>query len=236
MSGTNLFVRGSVMARADVPAMSAPRSKPPQSPDERRRRSGRLKMLAVLLVCAAPVVASYFAYFVVRPEGRTNYSDLIVPPLPIPSSGALPLAELTGRPVDAASLQGQWLLVVVAAAACDAQCEKLLVLQRQLRETLGKERDRVDKLWLVTDGEPLRPAVLQAVGTGTPVTTLRTPREAVARWLAPAPGHALEQHLYLVDPLGQWMMRAPADPEPAKLKRDIDRLLRASASWDLPGR
>jgi len=84
--------------------------------------------------------------------------------------------------------------------------------------------------------EPLRPAVLQAVGTGTPVTTLRTPREAVARWLAPAPGHALEQHLYLVDPLGQWMMRAPADPEPAKLKRDIDRLLRASASWDLPGR
>ena len=29
---------------------------------------------------------------------------------------------------------------------------------------------------------------------------------------------------------------APADPEPAKLKRDVDKLLRASAGWDKPGR
>jgi len=32
------------------------------------------------------------------------------------------------------------------------------------------------------------------------------------------------------------MMRSPADPEPARLKRDVEKLLRASASWDLPGR
>ena len=55
-------------------------------------------------------------------------------------------------------------------------------------------------------------------------------------WLEPAPGHALEDHLYIVDPLGDWMMRVPADPDPARLKRDIDKLLRASAGWDQPGR
>ena len=49
-------------------------------------------------------------------------------------------------------------------------------------------------------------------------------------------GHALEDHLYLVDPMGEWMMRMPADPDPARLRRDLDRLLRASASWDSPGR
>jgi len=49
-------------------------------------------------------------------------------------------------------------------------------------------------------------------------------------------GRALEDHLYLVDPMGEWMMRMPADPDPAKVKRDLDRLLRASASWDQPGR
>ena len=43
-------------------------------------------------------------------------------------------------------------------------------------------------------------------------------------------------HMYVVDPMGQWMMRVPANPDPSKLKRDIDRLLRASSSWDLPGR
>jgi hypothetical protein len=68
------------------------------------------------------------------------------------------------------------------------------------------------------------------------VTILRTPRAALAQWLAPGAGHALEQHMYVVDPMGQWMMRVPVDPDPAKLKRDIDRLLRASVSWDLPGR
>ena len=51
----------------------------------------------------------------------------------------------------------------------------------------------------------------------------------------PAAGQALEDHLYLVDPMGEWMMRVPADPEPAKVKRDLDRLLRASASWDRAG-
>jgi hypothetical protein len=31
-------------------------------------------------------------------------------------------------------------------------------------------------------------------------------------------------------------MRAPVSPDPAKLKRDLERLLRASSSWDRAGR
>jgi hypothetical protein len=42
--------------------------------DEQRTARGRWRMLAVLLVCAAPVVASYFTYYVIRPEGRRNPS------------------------------------------------------------------------------------------------------------------------------------------------------------------
>jgi hypothetical protein len=61
-------------------------------------------------------------------------------------------------------------------------------------------------------------------------------RAALAAWLAPEAGHALEEHLYVVDPMGEWMMRIPAQPEPATVKRDLERLLRASASWDTPGR
>jgi hypothetical protein len=195
-----------------------------------RTRVGRWKMLAVLAVCAAPVVASYVTYFVIKPQGRTNYSELIVPPVEVPAG--LPIATLEGAAVQPASLRGQWLLVSVGAAACDARCEKNLVLVRQLRETLGREKDRVDKLWLVTDGaRPLEP-LLAATG----VTALQVPRDALARWLAPAAGEALEDHVYLVDPMGMWMMRVPVDPDPSKLKRDVVRLLRASASWDRAGR
>jgi hypothetical protein len=202
--------------------------------EQRRTRSGRLKMLLVLLVCASPVVASYFTYFVIRPQGRTNYSDLIVPTRSLP---ALVLTAPGGQPVPASSLRGQWLLVVVGPASCDAACEQRLFMQRQLREMLGRERDRLDKLWLVTDQQPLASAVSASVLAGpAPVTLLRADAAAVAAWLQPAPGHALEEHLYLVDPMGEWMMRLPAGADPAKAKKDLDKVLRASSSWDQPGR
>jgi hypothetical protein len=207
----------------------------------RRTARGRWLMIAVLLVCAAPVVASYFAYFVVRPEARTNYSELIVPTRPLPAS--LPLSDLAGARVAPASLRGQWLVVVVAAGACDARCERQLWLQRQLHEALGAEKGRVDKVWLVDDGAPPRPETLQAIAASgharsafAPATVLRAARADLAGWLAPAEGHALEDHLYIVDPSGEWMMRVPADADPARLKRDLDKLLVASANWDRAGR
>ena len=55
-------------------------------------------------------------------------------------------------------------------------------------------------------------------------------------WLQPAQGQRLSDHLYVVDPLGNWMLRFPADIDPKRAKRDLDRLLRASSFWDQPGR
>lgn len=206
---------------------------PPTLQPQRRTLDGRLKMLLVLLVCAAPVLASYFTYYVIRPEGRTNYSELIQPQRPLPD---LPLTRLDGRPVEAASLRGQWLLVVVGDGACDSTCERHLYLQRQLRETLGREKERVDKVWFIPDGRSPRAEVLAAISVGTPATVLKVPREALAGWLSASPGRELAQQMYIVDPMGNWMMRVPPDADPAKLKRDLEKLLRSSASWDQPGR
>jgi hypothetical protein len=36
--------------------------------------------------------------------------------------------------------------------------------------------------------------------------------------------------------MGQWMMREPAQAEPSRMKRDLEKLLRASSSWDREGR
>lgn len=201
--------------------------------DAARSRSGRLKMLGLLLACAAPVIASYFTYYVIRPQSTTNYGELIDAQVGLPDAHALPLADLQGSPVDPATLKDQWLLVVVGGGACDARCEHLLWLQRQLREALGRDRERVDRVWLVSDEAPVRPALLPAMKGAT---VLRAPRASIEAWLKPGAGHALEDHFYLVDPLGRWMMRMPAEPDAKKVKRDLDRLLRASASWDTEGR
>ena len=93
--------------------VAAPALADPDAVERGRTRRGRMRMLLVLLVCAAPVIASYFTYFVIRPEGRTNYGELILPTRGLP---ALALRTLDGAEVPAAALRGQWLLVVVAGA------------------------------------------------------------------------------------------------------------------------
>ena len=209
---------------------------PEPGPQDLRRRtlSGRLKMLLVLLACAAPVVASYFTYYVIRPEGRSNYGTLMQPTRTMPPG--LSLRSLEGQAVDPKSLRNQWLLVVVGGGACDAACVQRLYMQKQLRQMLGKERERLDKLWLITDDAALAPELRASLGGLEPVQALRVPLAEISAWLQPATGQPLEGHLYVVDPMGEWMMRFPAQPEPAKVKRDLERLLRASSFWDAAGR
>ena len=213
--------------------------KPPQPQDIEaavaggRTRSGRWKMLAVLLVCLAPVVASYLAFYVVRPEGRRNFGELINPQRALPDVVG---TTLDGKPVNLRALKDQWLLVSVAHGGCEGQCATHLYLQRQLREALGKEKDRLDWVWLVSDAAPVDLALLPALKEAT---VIRVAAADLAAWLQPQEGRALQDHLYLVDPLGKWMMRFPAriDAQAAvNVRRDLDRLLRASVHWDKAGR
>lgn len=193
-------------------------------------RRGRWTMLGLLLVCAAPVIASYFTYYVVRPEGKRNYGELIDPQRPIP---ALMVTDASGAQHPLTHWKDQWLLISVADGACDASCEQRLYWQRQLRETLGKEKDRLDWVWLRT-GTTEPSAALKAATERA--TVLAVDAAALSQWLTPAPGQRLEDHLYLVDPVGNWMMRFPAQPDLKQVKRDLDRLLRASSFWDKAGR
>ena len=200
---------------------------------QERRALGRWKMLLVLLVCAAPVIASYFTYYVIRPEGRRNFGELITPPLSLPDAT---VPALDGSMVNLRSLKGQWLLVAVGAGACDALCEQQLYVQRQLREVLGKDKDRLDRVWLISDDAPVRQELRVALQGAT---VLRVPPALLQTLLQPAQGHQLTEHLYVIDPMGNWMMRFPARLDlsnASKAKRDLERLLRASSSWDNAGR
>lgn len=199
----------------------------------RRTLSGRWKMLLVLVVCAAPVLASYFTYYVVRPDARRNFGELIDPQQSLPDLAA---TNLAGETVNLQSLKGQWLLLSVAGGACDDACGHHLYLQRQLRESLGKDKDRLDRVWLIPDDATVPEKLLVALAGAT---VLRVPEAALSQWLRPVDGHQLAEHLYVVDPIGNWMMRFPAKLDAsgaAKAKRDLERLMRASAFWDKAGR
>lgn len=232
MSGSNSSAPAAVPAPPPDPAALTVHDGPaPVLTSEGDRRRGRLTALLVLLACAAPIVASYFMYYVVRPAARTNYAELIQPSVALPAG--LVLHDLQGRPVPASDLKGQWLLTVVAGGACDATCETLLYAQHQLRQMTGREADRIDRVWLVNDDAPVRESIARAM-QGDGGWVLRMPPGQL--WLRPQPGHGVGEHLYVIDPHGQWMMRTPVPLEPSRFKKDLDRLLRASAFWDRPGR
>jgi hypothetical protein len=193
----------------------------------RETASGRRQLLILGLLFLLPVVAAYVAYFFFPPSGRTNYGELIeqrdVGDFPL-----APLATAAGSVPEGASmasLRGRWVFVVAAPAACDDRCRRDLYNIRQVRLTTGDERDRIERLWIVTD-ERDPPADLLAAHEGLRLARA-DPRMFAATFPAGETGDAAA-HIYLVDPLGHLMMRFPADPDPSRMKKDISRLLKVS--------
>jgi len=193
----------------------------PAAPEVRKRTHWTLFL--VLAVCAAPMVLSYLTYYVIKPEGRTNYGALIDPrAYPIPDLGT---AALDGKPAALQDYAGKWILLQADSADCQKACKDKLYWQRQVRLTQGKDMERIERVWLVTDDAPLE-TVLMKEYDGTHI--LRVDPKKLSAWLPADQDTSVADHIYVIDPLGNLMMRFPKDPDPNKIKRDITKLLKAS--------
>lgn len=180
-------------------------------------------MLGLLAICAAPLIASYLTYYVIKPQSRTNYGTLIDPrAYPIPR---LETSTLDGKPVTLEAYKGKWIMLHVDNAACADECRKKMHDMRQLRLAQGKDMDRVERVWLITDKQPLE-TVLMREYDGTRM--LRSNPQLVKNWLPVDATTAVNNHIYMIDPLGNLMMRFPKDADPNKIKKDVSRLLKAS--------
>ncbi|HJV87951.1 MAG TPA: cytochrome C oxidase subunit I [Noviherbaspirillum sp.] len=191
--------------------------------ENKQRHRGGWKLLAILAVCIAPVVGSYLAYYVIKPQGRTNYGELIDPrDYPVP---ALDAVMLDGRPVSLDAYRGKWIMLQVSDAECNASCQKKLYDMRQLRLAQGKDMDRIERVWLITDDKPLETMLMREYD-GTHL--LRVKPAALKSWLPAEAGTTSADHIYMIDPLGNLMMRFPKDADPNKIKKDLAKLLKAS--------
>lgn len=181
-------------------------------------RGPRLTLLAVMAAFALPIVASTLAYLFLRPEATANYGELLRPPAPITTA---PFLRVAGGEFTFAELRGKWVLVASDSGACPPSCAAKLTLMRQVRLMLGRNAPRVERVFVADDTRPLDPRSL-APYEGTVAVT---PPPGTVRPLAPVNDRA---HYYLVDPLGNVMMRFPTDAEPRRMLRDLERLLKAS--------
>ena len=195
-------------------------------------KRSRWMLWLVLLVCAAPMIASYFTFYVLKPEKRNNYGGFIdARTHPVPA--ALHTTTLDGRAQPLDAFKGKWVLLTAAPADCPDACRKQLFALRQLRTMQGKEMNRIERVWLITDQQPLDTIVIREYD-GTHM--LRADRQAVAAWLPVDAGTSITDHIYVIDPLGHLMMVFPKDPNPTKtyehmqkVYKDIYKLLKASA-------
>lgn len=178
----------------------------------------------MLVACVLPVVAAVSLYFNPQwmPQERSNYGAILEPQRPVPAPDALRLTDLDGKPVDLRELQGQWLLVTADQAACPEACARKLFIMRQSHASTGKNVVRIERVWFITDAEPVPDAVKEAyVGTHM----LRVTPEQLQAFMG---NQAPENHIWVIDPLGNLMMQFPQDPDPTRLRRDIGKLLFAS--------
>jgi hypothetical protein len=212
----------SAAERATRPAATPARAAPRRSP---------WTLFLVLLICLAPVLGAVYAYFTQwRPDGINNYGTLVEPQRPVPPAGQLTLTQLDGTPFDLRSLAGKWVMLTVDGGECPEACAKKLFIMRQTHASTGKSVDRIERVWLVSDREPLHTEVIRAYDG---MHMVRADPAQLAKFLAVPAGsenslQAIEQHIWLIDPIGNQMMRFPENPDPILLRKDLGKLLHAS--------
>lgn len=187
------------------------------NPRRPRATSARNKRLLVLLaaIAFAPIALSYLAYYVVPRDARVNYGTLLA----TTAAPSIAGTRQDGTRFDIADLRGRWVMLYAAPGDCRADCADALYASRQARTIQNTERERVARVWLITGG----PAPSDALLAEHPDLT-------VVRMTAPQagalPGGA--GRIYLIDPLGNFVLAWPAKPDIKALAKDLGRLLRAS--------
>ncbi len=180
---------------------------------------GRRTLLLLAVISVLPMFAAYVVYRNWHPTHSVNYGELL-------ATTRLPNGELTdlaGKGFSSDALHGKWQLVTIQPPSCDSRCQRSLYYIRQVRLTQGENRSRIGRLWLLS-------------GTGTPDPKLLAehPGLLVARalnpaWLSafPAKGDR-SAHIYLIDPLGNFVLRYDDGADPKGMIKDLTRLLQVS--------
>jgi hypothetical protein len=176
-------------------------------------------MLAIAALCLAPFVAALIAYYYWQPQGGVNYGEII------PARALIdpPLRHLDQHAFKLSELRGKWIVLQLDEAACAAACNTKLYNMRQVRLAQGREMERVERVWLILDEAPLETRLMREY-EGTRM--LRAGGSSLVAEFAPSGG--MRDHIYLIDPLGNLMLRFPKDADPREMYKDLARLLRAS--------
>ena len=183
------------------------------------RASGRVQFLIIAAVFFGPLLAAAWLYYrgdALQPDERANHGALLEPIINVSAE----LAESTVLNQG----DGAWILLYADDGSCSDSCRDALYAVRQSRLMLGKEMDRVRRVFLHGDSAP---DTVFLVEEHPGLITLED--SSLSRLLhkkrpadLPAGGY------FLIDPHGNLVMYFRPDLDPAEMVDDIKHLLRLS--------
>ncbi len=186
---------------------------------KRKDPAGRVQLFLISLVFFGPLILATWLYFSgegFRPQGKANHGHLLEPMINI--SEALLDASINQHG------QGRWLLVYSNLGICDEPCEYSLVTLRQSRLMLGKDMDRVVRVFL--HGESVPDTVLLADQHAGLISQSDSHLSGLLEEQRPA--ELAAGGYFLIDPLGNLVMYFRRDLDPQDMVEDIERLLELS--------
>ena len=182
-------------------------------------RTRKRKLLLLMTLMIAPIALSYLLFFWGAPSGRVNYGELIeVKVLP-----DIALRKTDGVTFNISQLRGKWIMLVVDSGMCDESCRKKLYFMRQVRLMQKTKMGRIERGWLIDDDKIPKSGILKDF-KGTVLINAKG-----SEMLKAIPAKISQHdHIYMIDPLGNLMMRFPKDVDPSRMAKDLKRLLKIS--------
>lgn len=193
----------------------------------RKSKSGLIILIILIALFALPeIIAVGLQVMKWRPETTTNRGKLVQPPRPINSAA---LQTLDNKTLKFTELQRKWTAVYIADAECDAICAKNLFTMRQVQKALGKEQERMQRVFIPV-GEISNEKLKEKLKDYPGMVVITGPKQEIAaltqQFVLPDAKAVDQQLVYLVDPLGNLMMTYRDDP-PGMLK-DLRHLMKTS--------
>jgi cytochrome oxidase Cu insertion factor (SCO1/SenC/PrrC family) len=180
----------------------------------------------VVIAFVLPVVGAYTLYFTgYTPSAFTNKGELIQPVVDV---GTLALVDDRGEALSREAItQRKWQMIYFAGAACGQDCNDTLYKIRQVNKAVGKNAYRLRRLIVHLDAPDAE--FFELISEEYPeARRLYADRQTIMAALQAIGAQPDASDIYLMDPLGNIMMRFTGDMPGKWLIHDLNKLFKVS--------
>ncbi len=196
-----------------------------EQPEKSKKRNPYTPWFVVISF-VAPVVAAYALFFMgITPPAYSNKGELLSPIIDVESfaltddsNKALGRDEITNH---------KWHMVYFAGPSCDDACNQILYNMRQINIAVGKNANRLRRLLvhLEKPGEEFQALIAKEYPDAEHANANAA---TIAAALQEVGAEFRSNEVYIMDPLGNIMMRFTQDQPYKDLLHDLNKLFKVS--------